>query len=161
MAQKQSKKLGRPTKYTPAIQKKAEDYFKKCLMDSSFITIERMALELDVNDDTIVEWAKKTYPDDYSNKKLAGKLVHPAFTAIYKKVKTLQKLQLKEQAFAGKGNVAMGIFLLKADHGLKEISVQEHTGKDGGPIEEQVTSVTYMPKPLANDYFKRKTNNDG
>ena len=150
-------KIGRPSKYTPVLQKKAEDYFKQCLDGNAFITVERLALQLNINDDTVVEWSKLKYDDDHDDKRLAGKPVYPDFSAIYKKVKTLQKLQLKEQAFGGKGNVAMGIFLLKADHGLIETERREHTGPGGGPIEETITSVTYMPKPLADDYFKRKT----
>lgn len=35
----------------------------------------------------------------------------------------------------------------------------EHTGKDGDPIEQNM-SITYMPEPLADDYFRRKTDDD-
>jgi hypothetical protein len=36
----------------------------------------------------------------------------------------------------------------------------EHTGKDGGAIEQQM-AITYMPEPLDADYFRRPANNDG
>lgn len=36
----------------------------------------------------------------------------------------------------------------------------EHTGKDGDPIEQNL-SITYMPEPLDGDYFGRPANNNG
>lgn len=36
----------------------------------------------------------------------------------------------------------------------------EHAGKDGDPIEQNL-SITYMPEPLDGDYFRRPADNNG
>lgn len=36
----------------------------------------------------------------------------------------------------------------------------EHSGKDGDPIDQNL-SITYIPEPLADDYFRRSADNNG
>lgn len=103
-----SNKVGRPTKYIPTIiHPKIEEYLAKCGREQTQLpTVEGLALYLDVNKDTIMEWAK----------------VHPEFSVHLKKVADSQKEQLiNDGMYGGKEvNASMAIFLLKAIHGLKE-----------------------------------------
>lgn len=100
--------VGRPTKYIPEIIfPKTQEYLESCGKENMELpTVEGLALALDVNDDTIVEWAKK-YPD---------------FSATLKKLVFKQKNQLMNDGmYGGKEiNSAMAIFLLKANHGMKD-----------------------------------------
>jgi len=84
--------------------------------------IEDIALELEVDDDTIVTWALK----------------HKQFSATIKKVKMLQKRQLENGGLANKVNVSMSIFLLKAVHGLKETTIHEVDQKTPTKVESTI-----------------------
>jgi hypothetical protein len=95
---------GRPSKYSPEIAEKAADYVRRMIKKQQVPYIEELALILNVNDDTLVEWAKE----------------HDEFSATVKKLKTLQKLCLKRDALERKVHPTMAIFLLKANHGLSE-----------------------------------------
>lgn len=102
-----SNKLGRPTKYTPTMIELAEAYIKECSREQTQLpTIEGLADILNVDDDTIVEWGKE----------------YPQFSATLKKIKAKQKNQLMNDGLYGgkEVNPAMAIFLLKANHGMKE-----------------------------------------
>jgi hypothetical protein len=95
---------GRPTKYNEEMHSKADIYIKLCLNNKRIPYIEELALELDVNDDTLVEWGKD----------------HDEFSATIKRLKMLQKLCFKRDALERKIHPTMAIFLLKANHGLNE-----------------------------------------
>lgn len=100
---------GRPTKYSPAVFGQIDEYLSSCGREqTSLPTIEGLSLHLGVNTDTIVEWGKR-YPD---------------FSATIKKLVDKQKQQLMNDGMYGgkEVNAAMAIFLLKANHGLKDNS---------------------------------------
>lgn len=82
-------------------------YIQRCSNEQMEVaTVEGLALELGVNDDTLVEWAK-TYDD---------------FGEQFKRLKMAQKVQLINGGmYGGKEiNANMFIFLLKANHGLAD-----------------------------------------
>lgn len=92
----------------------------------SIPTVEGLALLLEVDDDTLVDWAEK----------------HEDFAKEYRRLKMSQKVQLiNGGAFGGKEiNASMFIFLLKANHNMIETTREEHTGKDGKDL---------FPQPIA------------
>lgn len=100
--------VGRPTKYLPeAIYPKIEEYLAQCSREQTRLpTIEGLALFLGIDDDTVVEWGKKSVE----------------FSAAIKKIKMLQKEQLMNDSFYGgkEVNAGAGVFMLKANHGMKE-----------------------------------------
>ena len=96
--------LGRPTKYNEQMLSKAQSYVQHCQNGEEMPFIEELALELDVNEDTVVEWAK----------------THVEFSATVKRLKMLQKLYLKKGALEKKLHPSLSIFLLKANHGMNE-----------------------------------------
>ena len=99
---------GRPTKYSPDVFVKIEEYLTSCgRLQTSLPTIEGLSLHLGVNTDTINEWAKK-YPD---------------FSATIKKIVMKQKQQLMDDGMYGgkEVNAAMAIFLLKVNHNMHEL----------------------------------------
>jgi hypothetical protein len=103
-------KVGQPTKYNEAMQKIADDYLAQCRNANppQIPFMEELALLCDVDDDTINEWTK----------------VFPVFSATIKKIKGLQRLRLQQRSL-GRVNPVGAIFLLKANHGMKETIVQE------------------------------------
>lgn len=105
---KTSNKIGRPTKYNVSVViPRTNEYLATCTSENMKLpTIEGLALHLNVNRDTIYQWAKQ-YPD---------------FSDTIKRIEYQQKENLINQGFYGgrEVNGSMGIFLLKANHGLKE-----------------------------------------
>ena len=97
-------KAGRPTKYSAEALKKAQNYIQKCRKCNRMPFIEELALELGVNDDTLVEWGEK----------------HSEFSATLGHLKLLQRLALKRGALERKLQPNIAIFLLKVNHGLNE-----------------------------------------
>lgn len=121
---------GRPTKYHDGMIDLAEEYLMSCGREQTKLpTIEGLALHLEVDDERIGEWANAI--DE------SGNLIHPEFHATVKKIKAVQKNQLIDDGLYGgkEVNSTMAIFLLKVNHGMIETSRQEHTGKDGTPIQ--------------------------
>lgn len=154
--------LGRPTKYSDEILQKTVEYYESFANAPKFIQvnaldkkkmlveitvpnpmsvqppyIEELSLQLDIDDDTIVEWAKARYPSDHEDEALRGKLIHPEFSATIKKIKKLQLLRLYG-ATLQKHSATGAIFQLKVNHGKIEVNRTEHTGKDGKNLLEGV-----------------------
>lgn len=98
------KTIGRPTKYDEAMLAKAQSYVQHCQDAKEMPYIEELSLELKVNEDTVVEWAK----------------MHDEFSATVGTLRTLQKLYLKKGALEKKLHPSLSIFLLKANHGMNE-----------------------------------------
>ena len=102
------KKLrGRPPKYYPAITEKVDKYFEQCGREQTKLpTIEGLADYLDITSETIRDWCGK----------------FPSFSLTIKKLVEKQKVQLMNDGmYGGKEiNAAMAIFLLKANHGMKD-----------------------------------------
>jgi len=106
----QKRSVGRPTKYIPSvIAPKIREYLETCGRNqTSLPTIEGLAIYLDVNPDSIYEWAKR----------------YPKFSETLKKIMAKQKQQLMDDGMYGgkEVNAGMAIFLLKANHGMKDNS---------------------------------------
>lgn len=117
----------RPTKYSPEILKKTEEYLRNAVPENMDIpTIEGLSIELDVDDDTIVCWAKK----------------HKELSAAIKRLKRLQKKYLMNIGlFGGKEiNSNVAVFLLKANHGMMETDKREIDIKSDG---KRITGFDY------------------
>lgn len=101
-------KIGRPTKYLPEIIfPQIEEYILSCGREQTALpTIEGLARHLNLNSDTITEWAKE----------------YPEFSATIKKLVDRQKEQLMNDGMYGgkEVNSAMAIFLLKVNHNMHE-----------------------------------------
>ncbi len=99
---------GRPTKYIPEIiYPKIDQYLSRGGREQTELpTVEGLAIFLDVNTDTVFEWAK----------------VHPEFSEYLKLIADKQKNQLMNDGMYGgkEVNSSMAIFLLKAIHGFKD-----------------------------------------
>jgi hypothetical protein len=54
----EQKGRGRPTKYSSQTLETANGYYEKCKSDGSIPFIEELAVVLDVNDETVLEWEK-------------------------------------------------------------------------------------------------------
>lgn len=96
--------VGRPTKYNEEMLGKAQSYVQHCQDAKEMPFIEELALELNVNEDTVVEWTK----------------AYDEFSATVGRLKMLQKLYLKKGALEKKLHPSLSIFLLKANHGMNE-----------------------------------------
>ena len=130
---------GRPCEYCQdkdAILQKTTSYFELCWQKMKMPFVEELSLELDKDDDTIVEWAKKKNDDDCFE--------HPEFSAIIKKLKTLQKLRLM-QRILGRYNATGGIYLLKVNYGMIEAEKRILAGESREPLEIIITEE----KPLS------------
>lgn len=100
---------GRPTKYTPDIFPLIEEYLSTTGREQTELpTVEGLADKLNVNVDTLYEWRER----------------YPQFSEAIKKILNRQKQQLMNDGMYGgkEVNSAMAIFLLKANHGLKDNS---------------------------------------
>lgn len=109
---------GQPSTYSEELNKKAAEYVATCSNNSkSLPTIEGLALLLSVDDKTINYWTT----------------VHPEFKKTIDDLKYKQKNQLMQGGLyeSHKVNPIFSIFLLKANHGMRDIQQIEHTGKDG------------------------------
>jgi hypothetical protein len=129
---------GRPTKYSDEILRKTEEYFQKSYgkVDGKFRIpfIEELALELNVDEDTVVEWMNKKNDD--------SSLVYPEFSATYRRIFLLQKLRLKQAGLRGKSQSFI-IFLLNSNHGMVSAEKQILTGEKTEPL--QITIVEEKP----------------
>lgn len=129
---------GRPTKYKPEYAQQLIDYFNrevvkeiKTVTSGSngkggewskeekryealfFPTLELFANELNVNDETLLEWAK----------------VHPEFSAAYTRAKHIQKGVLLQHTMTGKLNSNFAQFFAINEFGMQSKSVVENKGE--------------------------------
>lgn len=89
----------------------AKAYYQELFNDLKRVPyLEELALQVDCDTDTVTNWAA----------------AHAEFRSVIKKIKELQRLRLQQKGMDGKIKATMPIFLLKANHGFKETSVQEH-----------------------------------
>lgn len=113
---------GRPTKYIPEIIfPKIEEYMLMCGKENmSLPTVEGLADHLGVISETLRDWSDK----------------YPEFSVTLKKIAEKQKIQLMDDGMYGgkEVNAAMAIFLLKANHGLKDGSGQTNVQVNVTPI---------------------------
>ena len=107
-------KVGRPTKYT----EEYVDRILKYVKETDIPVVEEVALELDLDDDTIVEWAKK----------------YPLFSAAYKKLKQKQRMALLKYSLNKEYATAGAIFQLKVNHNMIESEKRILAGDKNEPI---------------------------
>jgi len=139
--------MGRPTKYSEEIQSQVDKYLQSCVDDNDIPFLEEIALLIDVDEDTIANWANAKYPEDYEEEEKRGQHKYPEFFRAYTRARTMQKVLLKKHGILRvKGSPKMEVFLLQANHSEVPVNRTEHTGADGGPIKNE--GVIIMP-PLA------------
>ena len=141
---------GRPSKYNDEILTKTKLYFEHCFKgqktnEGQWIAkprtpfIEELQLELDVDDDTIVEWAKK----------------FPEFSATYNKLKLLYKLRLKQILTKGKSNPLGPKFLLETEFNMivseKRILAGERNSDPLQVAIKEYTPASEVAKHLADN----------
>jgi hypothetical protein len=96
--------FGRPTKYGPAVMKKAGHYYREHVIKENLLpTLEELAIELEVSIHTVTNWCK----------------VHKEFLAAVRRIKTLQRLRIIHSGMA-KDRPTMDIFMLKSNHHMLE-----------------------------------------
>jgi len=101
---KNQKEIGRPTKYSEEMMKKAKLYVARCQKEEKIPYIEELALILGINDDTIVEWSK----------------IHKDFSATMKDLRMLQKLRIQDGSLNKQLQPSTSIFMLKSNHGMSD-----------------------------------------
>ena len=133
------KKVGRPTKYNQEILDKTKAYYLRfkeaepVIQVTSIVNnkevlneisnpdyykppyLEELALDLDIDDETIIEWSK----------------IHPNFSATIKRIKSLQKVRLLNSTMNKNSNVG-AIFQLKCNHGMIETEKRQVDITSGG-----------------------------
>lgn len=92
------------------------------------------AKKINVNGDTLVEWASARYPEDYEDETLRGELKHPDFSAAYMRAKELQKWFLIENGLNGLYNPQFAIFVAKNITDMKDKTETDLTS-DGEKLE--------------------------
>lgn len=123
-AKSKTKDAGRPTKYSPQILKKADEYISSCVDEYfdyhktqgarsdtyerkirvNLPTVEGLALHLDVHRDTLHQWSK-----DY-----------PLFSDKLEKLKALQAQRLMSGGLSGDYNPTIAKLLLASTHGMTD-----------------------------------------
>lgn len=103
------KTVGRPSKYDESMLTKAQTYVQHCLDAKEMPYIEELAIKLGIHDDTIVEWSKE----------------HEEFSATVKQLKMIQRFLLKKGTLEKELHAPFAMFLLSANHGLKEAEKPE------------------------------------
>lgn len=125
--------MARPSSYdqTKDYDKLADEYLATCGREQTKLPkISEFCREyIGADEDTVELWVKgENLPKDADTTQLIGSI---------KRIRYAQKEELMDDGlFGGKEtNVAMAIFLLKANHGMVETSRQELVGKDGQPLQ--------------------------
>lgn len=112
---------GRPTKYNPAFVNELDKYLVTTGKEqTSLPTKQGFALWLDVDDETLNEWAK----------------IHPVFSATLRKLMLLQAKQLIDDGIYGGSEVNATIIklMLQNNHGMRERVDQTTNDKDMAPV---------------------------
>ena len=152
--------FGRPTKYSPELQEKADKYANRFQTDNDNPSpmdipfIEEVALLLDIDESTVWAWSRAKYPQNHEDEELRGKLKYPDFSKTIKRVNDLQKVGLKRLTFDRDAKIG-AIFQLKCNHSMVETSRQELTGPGGGPIHTKNEGVIVLPQLVEPDKPKK------
>ena len=124
--------MARPSTYdqTKDYEQLANEYLVTCGREQTKLPkLSEFCREyIGANEDTVELWVKgQNLPEGAATSDLVGAV---------KRIKSAQREELIDDGlFGGKEvNVAMAIFLLKANHGMVETSRQELVGKDGQPL---------------------------
>lgn len=113
-------------------QKIVDDYIKlhQQSTKNTIPWVEELALLLDISDVTLVNWTQKLDDND--------ELEHPDLVTAYAKLKSLQKLRLKQRAI-GRFNPHGALYLLNADHKVIQTNKELHGNADGEPLKIIIT----------------------
>jgi hypothetical protein len=113
--------MARPTKYSPAIQKKADEYLTN-LPDGQIVhSVEGLALHLGIHRDTCYAW-RDTIEE---------------FSDTLESVMKMQAVSLINNGLAGEFNSAI-TKLMMANHGYRDTSQTDHISSNGSmtPIQK-------------------------
>lgn len=97
-------KAGRPSKYDSRINTRAREYIKHAKKNGDFPTIEQLAMVLGVGVRTIYGWEEE----------------HEEFQQTLDILREVQRHMLLTNGLNGKYNSRFAIFLLKANHKMRE-----------------------------------------
>jgi len=113
-------KVGRPLKFktVKGLKTKITKYFKECEEKKKPLTITGLALALDTNRQTLLEYEGEVEGREKKD---------PLFADTIKKAKLMCENFAEERLFSG-GTVAGVIFNLKNNYGWKDESKVEHSG---------------------------------
>lgn len=129
-------RTGRPTKYREEFNDELDKYLATTGKEQmSLPTIQGFSLWLDVNDETLTEWAKR----------------YPEFSATLERLKKIQAKQLIDDGIYGGKEVNATIvkLLLQNNHGMKERTDQTTNDKDlPTPILGGITKDVYSDNSL-------------
>lgn len=127
---------GRPCEYCKnkdSVEKKVQGFIDRCTTSEKGKTImpflEELCLELDIDEDTMSNWANKKTPENEAE--------HPWFFGAYKKLRMVQKLRLQQRTM-GRYNPTGAIFLLKANHGYMESEKKILAGDRNEPLQIEI-----------------------
>ena len=129
---------GRPTKYTPDLISKVDEYLALCvdsetefhktrgeksdsfdrILKVNLPKIEGFARYIDVHKDTLIEWAKK----------------NDEFSVSLDKIRAEQHNRLVDETLAGNYNPVIAKLMLSSNHGYKEKSDVTSDGKELQPV---------------------------
>ena len=121
---------GAPCKYCKdkeRYQKLVEAYMKQINESAkpAIPWIEELALILDVDDETFTNWDNKKDENDVFE--------HPELYATFRKLKTTQKLRLKQRAL-GRFNPHGALYLLNADHKVIQTNKEVLSSENNEPL---------------------------
>lgn len=116
--------LGRPSKYSAAIQKKADAYVTQLPNEQVVHTVEGLADHLDVHRDTLYAWRDQ----------------HPDFSDTLDRVLKKQAIALINNGLVGEFNSAIAKLML-ANHGYREKSEVDNLSSDGSMSPQKIERV--------------------
>jgi hypothetical protein len=119
-------KDGRPTKYEPGFIEEVDKYLATTGKEQLHLPkICSFAIWLGVNESTIYAWEK----------------IHPGFSKALTRIKDKQQEQLIDDGIYGgkEVNAVIVKLLLMNNHNMREKTDNEHSGKDGEPLEIIIT----------------------
>ena len=126
---------GRPSEYDPSFVKKVDEYLANAvdkviaIPGTGFRTEvqlpkrEGFAKYLGVTRQTLDNWSKE----------------YPEFFDALERIDAEQKDRVINKGLSGDYNPTIAKLILSANHGMAEKSSQEISGKDGGPIDSNLT----------------------
>jgi len=95
---------GRPTDYDEEVISEFQEYLKQCERLNELPTMQGLALSLNVNRDTLYEWAKH----------------HPEFSDSLDILNNSQANKLMQKGLDGTYNPTIAKLILSSNHGMRE-----------------------------------------
>jgi len=115
---------GRPTKYSPALQKKADEYVNRLPEGQIVHSVEGLALHLGIHRDTCYAW-RDTIED---------------FSDTLESVMKMQAVALINNGLSGEFNSAI-TKLMMANHGYRERSEVDNLSSDGSMTPQKIERI--------------------